>query len=121
MHDELFKKPDIVAHYQAGPYVEARERYLRQAAAGGYSRSTLKRIAWVLLIVAEAVQSHGGSISATQLRSLLGRRARLGHGRPSEATGSLLQRYGENWLHSIGALLPEAAHRHAQLTPRRHD
>jgi len=29
MHDELFKKPAIVARYRAGPYVEARERFLR--------------------------------------------------------------------------------------------
>ena len=49
MHDELFKKLAIVARYRAGPYVEARERFLRQASAEGYSRSTLERIAWVLL------------------------------------------------------------------------
>ena len=61
MHDELFEKSDIVcgARYRVGPYVEAREGFLRQAGAGGYSRSTLKRIAWVLLIVAEAVHNHG--------------------------------------------------------------
>ena len=110
MHDKLFKKADIVARYRAGPYVEDRERYLRQAGAEGYSHSTLKRIAWVLLIVAEAVQSHGGSISSTRLRSLLGRRVRLGNGRrPSQSTGSLFRRYGEDWLRSIGALQPEAA------------
>ena len=67
MHDELFEKLDIVARYRAGPDVEARERFLRQASAEGHSRSTLKRIAWALLFVAEAVQSHGGSISSTQL------------------------------------------------------
>ena len=70
MHDELFEKPDIVARYRAGPYVEARERFLRQARAEGYSRSTLKRIAWVLLIVAEAVHNHGGRISIDQLEKL---------------------------------------------------
>ena len=69
MHDELFEKLDIVARYRAGPDVEARERFLRQASAEGHSRSTLKRIAWALLFLAEAVQSHVGSISSTQLRS----------------------------------------------------
>jgi hypothetical protein len=63
MRDELFDKLDIVARYRAGPDVEARERFLRQASAEGHSRSPLKRIAWALLFVAEAVQSHGGSIS----------------------------------------------------------
>jgi site-specific recombinase XerD len=108
MHDELFKQPAVVARYRAGPYAEPRERFLKQARAEGYSRSTLERIAWVLLIVAEAVQSHGGSISLTRLKSLLCRRIRLGNGRPpSEHTAGLLRRFGEDWLRSIGALPPE--------------
>jgi site-specific recombinase XerD len=108
MHDELFKMPAIVARYRAGPYVEARERFLRQASAEGYSRSMLERIAWVLLTTAKAVQSQGGSISSTRLRSLLGRRTRLGNGRrPSQHTASLIRRFGEDWLRSIGALLPD--------------
>jgi len=78
MHDELFKQPAVVARYRAGPYAEPRERFLKQARAEGYSRSTLERIAWVLLIVAEAVQGHGGSIGSTQLKDLLCRRIRLG-------------------------------------------
>ena len=40
MHDELFEKLDIVARYRAGPDVEARERFLRQASAEGHSLST---------------------------------------------------------------------------------
>lgn len=108
MHDELFKKSDIVARYRAGPYAEAREGFLRQAGAGGYSRTTLKRIAWVLLIVAEAAHSHGGSISIDQLEKLR-RSIRLVNGRrPSRETAKLFRRYGEDWLRSIGALLPEA-------------
>jgi len=108
MHDELFKMPAIVARYRAGPYVEARERFLRQASAEGYSRSMLERIAWVLLTTAKAVQSQGGSISSTRLRSLLGRRIRLGNGRrPSQHTASLIRRFGEDWLRSIGALLSD--------------
>jgi site-specific recombinase XerD len=107
MHDQLFEKPPIVARYRAGPYVEAREHFLRQASAEGHSRSTLKRIAWVLLPIAEAVQSQG-CISSTQLRSLLSRRIRLRNGRrPSEHTASRFRRLGEHWLHSIGALLPD--------------
>ena len=108
MHDELFKMAAIVDRYRAGPYVEARERFLRQASAEGYSRSMLERIAWVLLTTAKAVQSQGGSISSARLRSLLGRRIRLGSGRrPSEHTATLIRRFGEAWLRSIGALLPD--------------
>ena len=108
MHDELFKKRAVVARYRAGPYVEARERFLRQASGEGYSRSTLERIAWVLLTTAKAVHSEGGSISSTRLSSLLGRRIRLGNGRrPSQYSASLIRRFGEDWLRSIGALLPD--------------
>ena len=108
MHDELFEKSDIAARYRAGPYVEAREGFLRQASAGGYSRSTLKRIAWVLLIVAAAVHSHGGSISIDQLEKL-SRNVRLVNGRrPSREAAKMLRRYGADWLRSIGALLPVA-------------
>jgi site-specific recombinase XerD len=108
MHDKLFKMAAIVDRYRAGPYVEARERFLRQASADGYSRSMLERVAWVLLTTAKAVQSQGGSISSAGLRSLLGRRLRLGNGRrPSEHTANLIRRFGEDWLRSIGALLPD--------------
>jgi site-specific recombinase XerD len=108
MHDELFKQPAVVARYRAAPYAESRERFLKQARAEGYSLSMLERIAWVLLTTAKAVQSQGGSISSTRLRSLLGRRIRLGNGqRPSEHTASLIRRFGEDWLRSIGALLPD--------------
>lgn len=109
MHDELFKRPAVVARYRAGAHAEARERFLQQARAEGYSCSTLKRIAWALLCIAEAVHNHGGSICSTRLKTLLCRRIRLSNGRPpSEHTAGLLCRFGEDWLGSIGALLPDA-------------
>lgn len=108
MHHELFKRPTVVARYRAGPYAESRERFLKQARTEGHSRSTLKRIAWALLIVAEAVESHGGTLSPTELKRLHRRRIRLGNGRPpSEHTAGLFRRFGEEWLRSIGAQLPE--------------
>ena len=85
MHDELFNRPTVLARYRAGPHFEAREHYLRRLRSEGYSRSTLKRIAWVLHIVAEAAHRQGGSISAVQLETLVSRRIRLSNGRrPSE-------------------------------------
>jgi len=108
MHDELFKKPAIVSRYRAGPYTEDRERFLRQASAEGYSRSTLERIAWVLLTVAEAIQRNGGRISVDRLKKL-SLSVRLGNRRrPSAHSASLILRFGEDWLRSIGALLPDA-------------
>ena len=105
MYDELFKRPAVRARYRAGPYADARERFLEQARAQGYSRSTLERIAWVLLIVAEAVQRNGGRVSIDQLEKL-SRSVRLGNGRrPSEHTAVLLRRFGADWLRGIGSLM----------------
>ena len=110
MHHELFKRPAVIARYRAGPHVEARERYLQQARDEGYSGSMLERIAWVLLIVAEALPGHGRGISSTRLKSLLRQRIRLSSGRPPSAcTAGLIQGFGEDWLRCIGAMTPEAA------------
>ena len=113
MHEELFKKPSVAARYRTGPYAEARERYLRQAHSDGYSRSTLERMAWALLIVAEAVRDHGGHISLSQLERQVGQRIRLRNThRPSEHTAGLLMRFGGAWLRSIGALAPASVLTH---------
>lgn len=107
MHDELFKRPAVATRYRAGPYLGDRERFLREAHANGYSRSTLERMAWVLLLVADALRDHDGKITAARLKSLVTKRIRLTSGRsPSEHTIELLERFGEAWLTSIGALTP---------------
>ena len=101
MYDELFKKPAIVSRYRAGPYKEDRESFLGQARAEGYSRSTLERIAWVLLIVAEGLQRNDGHVSIAQLKKL-SLSVRLGNGRrPSAHTAHLILRFGERWLRSM--------------------
>jgi site-specific recombinase XerD len=108
MHTQLFNMPTALARYRAGPHFEARERYLRRLQLEGYSRSTLERIAWVLLIVAAAAQRHGGSISTVQLKTMISRRIRLRNGRrPSEHTASMIRYFGADWLRSIGALAVE--------------
>lgn len=110
MHDELFKQPAVVARYRAGPYAESREHFLKQAYADGYSLSTLERIAWALLFVANVVHRNGGSISADQLKKKVCRHVRLNltaHP-PSAHTAALFLHFGKAWLHSIGALTAAA-------------
>jgi site-specific recombinase XerD len=110
MHAELFNRPTALARYRAGLHFEAREHYLRRLRSEGYSHSTLQRIAWVLLIVAEAACRQGGSVSAVQLETLISRRIRLSSGRrPSEHTASMIRHFGADWLRSIGALAAEPA------------
>ena len=84
MHAELFTQPMVVARYRAGPLCRGSRALLKEAhAAEGYSRSTLERMAWVLLIVAHAVHRHGGSLScrASWRPSLVGPSNGAPHGR----------------------------------------
>ena len=106
MHDELFKRPTVIARYRAGPYAESRERFLKQARADGYSRPALGRIAWALLLVAKVVHRNGGSISIEQLKIALRRHVRLSltARSPSSHTTAIFLHFGEAWLRSIGAL-----------------
>jgi site-specific recombinase XerD len=109
MHDELFEQPAVVARYRAGPYTESRERFLWQARADGYSPATLARMAWALLVVAEAVHREGGRITSKRLRSVLRRiRFKSTTRPPSANTVKLLLQPGEEWLRGLGALIPEA-------------
>jgi site-specific recombinase XerD len=109
MHDELFKVPTVVARYQAGPYMESREQFLKKARADGYSLATLERIAWALLVVAEIVHRNGGSITPKRLRSALLQniRPKSLERLPSPHTVKLVLQSGEPWLRSMGALIAE--------------
>lgn len=106
MHDELFKHPTVIARYRAGPYAEARERFLRKAHDDGYASSTLERTASVLLVAAHATHRNGGRLSSGQLKATLVEymERRLGSP-PSAHTVKLLLRSGEAWLRSMNALI----------------
>jgi site-specific recombinase XerD len=106
MHDEIFKHPTVIARYRTGPYVEARERFLRSAHSEGYASSVLERMAWVLLVAAHATHRNGGRLSSDQLRTTLvgAMERRLGRV-PSAHTAKLLLRTGEAWLRSMDALV----------------
>jgi hypothetical protein len=109
MYEELFQVPTVVARYQAEPYAECREQFLKKAQTDGYSPLTLERMAWALLIVAEIVRDTGGSITAKQLRSALFRQVKSkwpGHP-PSRHTIKLILQAGVPWLRNIGALIVE--------------
>lgn len=109
MHEELFKEPTAVARYQAGPYVESREQFLKKAQADGYSPLTLERMAWALLLVAEIVRDAGGRITPKRLRSALLRKVKSkwpGHS-PSPHTIKLILQAGVPWLRGMGALIVE--------------
>ncbi len=106
MHYELFKYPAVIARYRTGPYVEARERFLRKAHDEGYAPSTLVRMASVLLVAAHATHRNGGRLSSEQLKATLVEymERRLATA-PSARAVKFLLRSGEAWLRSMNALI----------------
>jgi site-specific recombinase XerD len=105
MHAELFTHPMVIARYRAGPYAEARERFLRKVHAEGYSRSTLQRMASMLLVAAHATHRNGGRLNSERLKTTLVEHMerRLG-AVPSAHTVKLLLCSGQAWLRSMNAL-----------------
>jgi integrase/recombinase XerD len=53
MFDQLFKQPQALARQRAGPLTEERLRYLSHLAGQGMARSTLRDVAYYLLVVAD--------------------------------------------------------------------
>ncbi len=55
MFDTLFTRPHVLARYSAAPCLESRASYLSHCKAQGYPRSSLKKIAWVLLVFSQSI------------------------------------------------------------------
>jgi integrase/recombinase XerD len=110
MFNELFKLPAIVARYREAPYAESRERFLKKAREDGYPPSMIERIAWALLVVAQAVNLDTGPVTARRLEKALRRRTRFrsaANSTDSEHTIQLFLHFGEAWLRSIGGFVSD--------------
>lgn len=108
MIEDLFKRPSILARYRAGPLAEAREEFLDQCAKEGYSRSMLRKIAWVLLAVAHNVDIDHGNMSPQDVERAVDGRVRFSR-RPPRAKESLWTRqmfihFATEWLRRLGCL-----------------
>jgi site-specific recombinase XerD len=52
MHETLFVYPATLARYRAAPLLPERERFLAHCDKQGYTRRGLRKIAWLLLVIA---------------------------------------------------------------------
>src|SRR5262249_47641885 len=52
MHEMLFVYPATLARYRAAPLLAERERYLAHCGKQGYTHRGLRKIAWLLLVIA---------------------------------------------------------------------
>jgi site-specific recombinase XerD len=108
MIEDLFKRPTILARYRAGPLLEAREKFLEHCAKEGYSRSMLRKIAWVLLAVAHNVDTDHGNMSMQDIERAVDSRVRFSR-RPLRTKESLWTRqmfihFATEWLRRLGCL-----------------
>jgi site-specific recombinase XerD len=110
MIETLFKRPAVLARYRAGPLSDARERFLVQCAARGYSRSMLQKIAWVLLAVARRLDLDHGKVTARDLELAVDGRTRFKRlpepWHDSPGSRRLFLHIATEWVRSLGCLEP---------------
>jgi len=108
MIEDLFKRPTILARYREGPLADAREEFLKHCEKEGYSRSMLRKIAWVLLAVAHNVDIEHGNMSTQDIERAVDSRVRFTR-RPMRAKESLWTRqmfihFATEWLRRLDCL-----------------
>lgn len=54
MFDKLFKRPFFITRQQNAPYRQERERFLARCEQQGYSRTSMRHTAWLLLMILES-------------------------------------------------------------------
>lgn len=113
MFQTLFKRPTVLSRYCEGPLSDARERFLKQCAKNGYSRSMLHKIAWIQLSLAHGIVMDRGKVTARDIESAVDNRLRFAHSpqSPQKSQGSrkLFIHIATEWVRNLGCLeLPPA-------------
>ena len=108
MFETLFKQPAVLARYRESPLAEARQRFVEDCAKQGYARSTLRKIAWVLLAVAPCIDIAHGKVSAQVIEDAVDRRIRFRRqsARTKDTAGSrqMFVHFVRPWLRSLVCL-----------------
>lgn len=109
MLETLFKYPGVVARHRAGPFAEARERFLNHCAAQGLAGVTLLRHARELLVIAERIDiTIGQTIGSPVIEAAADRWAREQHDRRRVRvlrwSRQLFVQTAINWLRFLGRL-----------------
>jgi len=88
MFDTLFTYSCILARHRASPYAESRARFLEHCSDLGYPHSSLRKIAWVLLVFSQSIDLSGpGRITRQEIEYAVDHRIRYAR-RPEPATDS---------------------------------
>lgn len=109
MLSTLFIRPCILARHRASPYAESRARFLEYCSDQGHPRSSLRKIAWVLLVFSQSIDlSRSGRKTRQEIEYAVDHRVRFAQ-RPENATDSRSSRLlfihvATEWLRFLGRL-----------------
>ncbi|MBV5329679.1 MAG: tyrosine-type recombinase/integrase [Chlorobium sp.] len=105
MLETLFKRPSILARYREAPFLDAREKFLERCAKSGYPRSTLKKIAWILLSLAHSIDIGRDKLTIRDIELAVDGRARFSPPRSTQecqGTRQLFFHFATEWARSLG-------------------
>lgn len=111
MFETLFSRPTVLARYREGPLLEARERFLNQCASQGYSRSMLKKIAWISLSIAPYIDLSHGKVTKRGIELAVDEWVRFlknssKHAQNSQESRQLFSHITTEWMRSLGYFEP---------------
>jgi site-specific recombinase XerD len=75
MFETLFKRPTYLARYQAAPFLEEREEFLKKEEMIGYSRSKLRQVAGVLLFLVQSTDLDQDKVTMKDIELAVDNRA----------------------------------------------
>jgi site-specific recombinase XerD len=116
MHDTLFVYPATLARYRAAPLLAERERFLVHCGRQGYARRGLRKIAWLLLIIASTRLALTRWATADEIEEVARRhRVRFIRHGPDRGncrtTQRLFMHTAVTWYGFLGRLAPRKASR----------
>lgn len=109
MFNTLFTRSCILARHRASPYAESRARFLEHCSEQGYPHSSLRKIAWILLVFSHSIDlCRSGRITRQEIEYAVDHRIRYAR-RPECATDSRSSRLlfihvASEWLRFLGRL-----------------
>ena len=109
MFDTLFTRPYILTRHRTSPYAESRARFLQDCADQGYPRSSLRKIAWVLLVFSQSIDlCKPGRITRQEIEYAVVHRIRYArrpeHAADSRSSQLLFIHVATAWLRFLGRL-----------------
>lgn len=110
MIETLFKYPATIKRYRKAPLFDDRERFLKQCAKQGYSRSMLHKIAWILLSLANQIDIAKGRVTPQDIEIAVANRTRFIHPLTkelkSESSRQLFVHIATKWIQYLGCFKP---------------